>query len=84
MLGLNTWYGRPPIPPEKLIRALLLQAFYTIRSGRQLMEQLDASLLFRWFIGLSIDAPGWHPRVYSNNRNRRGTMPVARVGHRHG
>jgi transposase len=47
-------HGRPSIPPERLLRALLLQAFYTVRSERQLMEQLDYNLLFRWFVGLSI------------------------------
>ena len=62
--------GRPSIPPEKLLRALLLQAFYTIRSERQLMEQLDYNLLFRWFVGLSMDAPVWDPTVYSKNRDR--------------
>src|SRR5690606_3699812 len=51
--------GRPSIPPEKLLRALLLQAFYTVRSERQLMEQLEYNLLFRWFVGLSMDAPVW-------------------------
>ena len=51
--------GRPSIPPERLLRALLLQAFYTVRSERQLMEQLDYNLLFRWFVGLSIDDPVW-------------------------
>ena len=49
--------GRPSIPPEKLLRALLLQAFYSVRSERQLMEQLDYNLLFRWFVGLAMDAP---------------------------
>ena len=49
--------GRPSIPPEKLLRALLLQAFYSIRSERQLMEQMDYNLLFRWFVGLSVDDP---------------------------
>ena len=49
-------FGRPSIPPEKLLRALLLQAFYSVRSERQLMEQLDYNLLFRWFVGLSLDA----------------------------
>jgi transposase len=62
--------GRPSIPPEKLMRALLLQAFYTIRSERQLMEQLDYNLLFRWFVGLSMDAPVWDASVYSKNRDR--------------
>jgi transposase len=62
--------GRPSIPPEKLLRALLLQAFYGIRSERQLMEQLDYNLLFRWFVGLSMDAPIWDATVYSRNRDR--------------
>jgi hypothetical protein len=51
--------GRPSIPPERLLRALLLQAFYTIRSETQLMEQLDYSLLYRWFVGLGVDEPVW-------------------------
>ena len=62
--------GRPSIAPEKLLRALLLQAFYTIRSERQLMEQLDYNLLFRWFVGLSMDAPVWDATTYSKNRDR--------------
>ena len=62
--------GRPSIAPEKLLRALLLQAFYTIRSERQLMEQLDYNLLFHWFVGLSMDAPVWDATVYSKNRDR--------------
>ena len=62
--------GRPSIAPERLLRALLLQAFYTIRSERQLMEQLDYNLLFRWFVGLSMDAPVWDATVYSKNRDR--------------
>ena len=68
--GLYSKVGRPSIPPEKLLRALLLQAFYTIRSERQLMEQLDYNLLFRWFVGLSMDAPVWDATVYSKNRDR--------------
>ena len=51
--------GRPSIPPERLLRALLLQAFYSVRSEQQLMEQLDYNLLFRWFVGLSLDAEAW-------------------------
>jgi transposase len=51
--------GRPGVPPEKLLRALLLQAFYSMRSERQLMERLDFDLLFRWFVGLGIDDPVW-------------------------
>src|SRR5919106_681782 len=63
-------FGRPSIPPEKLLRALLLQALYTIRSERQLVEQLDYNLLFRWFVGLGIDDPVWVPTVFSKNRDR--------------
>jgi transposase len=62
--------GRPSVPPEKLLRALLLQAFYSIRSERQLMEQLDYNLLFRWFVGLSMDAPIWDATVFTKNRDR--------------
>jgi transposase len=62
--------GRPSIPPEKLLRALLLQAFYSIRSERQLMEQMDYNLLFRWFVGLSMDAPVWDATVFTKNRDR--------------
>ncbi|NNG04558.1 MAG: IS5 family transposase [Inquilinus sp.] len=62
--------GRPSIPPEKLLRALLLQAFFSIRSERQLMEQLDYNLLFRWFVGLPMDAAVWDASVFSKNRDR--------------
>ena len=62
--------GRPSIPPEKLLGALLLQAFYSVRSERQLMEQLDYNLLFRWFVGLAMDAPIWDPTVFTKNRDR--------------
>jgi transposase len=62
--------GRPSIPPERLLRALLLQAFYTVRSERQLMEQLDYNLLFRWFVGLSTDDPVWDATVFCKNRDR--------------
>jgi transposase len=62
--------GRPGIAPEKLLRSLLLQAFYSIRSERQLMEQLDYNLLFRWFVGLSLDAPVWDASTFSKNRDR--------------
>jgi transposase len=62
--------GRPSIPPEKLLRALLLQAFYSVRSERQLMEQLDDNLLFRWFTGLAMDAPIWDVTVFTKNRER--------------
>src|ERR1700737_3621657 len=62
--------GRPSIPPERLLRALLLQAFYTVRSERQLMEQLNYNLLFRWFVGLSTDDPVWDATVFCKNRDR--------------
>jgi transposase len=62
--------GRPSIPPEKLLRALLLQLLYTVRSERQLMEQLDYNLLFRWFVGLSMDDPVWDVSVFTKNRER--------------
>lgn len=60
--------GRPSIAPEKLLRAMLLQVFYSIRSERQLMEQTHYNLLFRWFIGLAIDDAVWVPTVFSKNR----------------
>jgi transposase len=63
-------FGRPSIPPERLLRALLLQALYTIRSERQLMEQLDFNLLFRWFVGLGIDDAVWSPTTFTKNRDR--------------
>lgn len=62
--------GRPSIPPEKLLRALLLQVLYSIRSERLLIEQLDYNLLFRWFVGLSMDDPVWNHSVFSKNRDR--------------
>lgn len=62
--------GRPSIPPERLLRALLLQALYTIRSERMLMEQLDYNLLFRWFVGLAMDDPIWDVTVFTKNRQR--------------
>ena len=62
--------GRPSIPPEKLLRALLLQVLYTVRSERMLMEQLEYNLLFRWFVGLNMDEPVWVPTVFSKNRER--------------
>ena len=62
--------GRPSIPPEQLLRALLLQIFYTIRSERLLMEQLHYNLLFRWFVGLSMDDPVWDHSTFSKNRER--------------
>ena len=60
--------GRPSIAPERLLRALLLQAFYTIRSERQLMEQLHYNLLYRWFVGLGVDDPVWVPTVFISRK----------------
>ncbi len=68
--ALYSCTGRPSIAPEKLLRALLLQAFYSIRSERQLMEQLDFNLLFRWFVGLGLDDPVWDATVFCKNRDR--------------
>jgi len=62
--------GRPSIPPEMLLRALLLQAFFSVRSERLLMEQIDYNLLFRWFVGLPMDASVWHATVFTHNRDR--------------
>lgn len=62
--------GRPSIPPERLLRALLLQVLYSVRSERMLMEQLNYNLLFRWFVGLSMDDAIWNPTVFTKNRDR--------------
>ena len=70
--------GRPSIAPEKLLRGSLLQAFFSIRSERQLMEQLDYNLLFRWFVGLGLDDPVWDHSTYSKNRDRLLEADVAR------
>ncbi len=70
--------GRPSIPPERLLRALLLPTFYSIRSERMLMEQLDYNLLFRWFVGLEMDEPVWNHAVFSKNRERLLNETVAR------
>lgn len=63
-------FGRPSIPPEQLLRGLLLQALYTIRSERQLMEQIEYNLLFRWFVGLGMDDAVWSPTTFTKNRDR--------------
>ncbi|WP_244301621.1 IS5 family transposase [Stappia sp. P2PMeth1] len=68
--ALYSGMGRPLIPPERLLRAMLLQAFYSIRSERQLMERLDFDLLFRWFVGLGVDDPVWDHSTFSKNRDR--------------
>src|SRR5919112_214693 len=70
--------GRPSIAPEKLVRGSLLQAFFSIRSERQLMEQLDYNLLFRWFVGLGLDDAVWDHSTYSKNRDRLLEADVAR------
>jgi Transposase domain (DUF772) len=68
--ALYSRMGRPSIPPEKLLRAMLLQAFYSIRSERQLMERLEFDLLFRWFVGIGVDDTTWDHSVFSKNRER--------------
>ena len=68
--ALYSAMGRPSIPPERLLRAMLLQAFYSIRSERQLMERLEFDLLFRWFVGLGVDDPAWDHSTFSKNRDR--------------
>ena len=68
--GLYSSMGRPSIAPEMLLRATLLQAFFSVRSERMLMEQIDYNLLFRWFVGLPMDGEVWHPTVFTHNRDR--------------
>jgi transposase len=62
--------GRPSIPPEQLLRALLLQVLFTVRSERQLMERIDYDMMFRWFVGLELDEPVWDVTVFTKNRDR--------------
>jgi transposase len=76
--GLYSHTGRPSIAPERLIRALLLQVLYTIRSERLLVEQLEYNLLFRWFVGMSVDEPVWDHSTFSKNRDRLLTADIAR------
>jgi len=68
--ALYSGMGRPSVPPEKLLRAMLLQAFYSVRSERQLMERIEFDLLFRWFVGIGIDDPVWDHSSFSKNRDR--------------
>src|SRR5213595_993178 len=75
--GMYATTGRPSIAPEKLLRALLLQVLYTVRSERMLMEQLAYNLLFRWFVGLNMDDPVWDPTVFTKNRDRLLAADVA-------
>ena len=70
--------GRPSIAPERLIRASLLRILYSVRSERQLMEQMDYNLLFRWFVGLGIDDAVWVPTVFDKNRDRLLTTDMSR------
>src|SRR6202042_3636141 len=70
--------GRPSIPPEKLLRAQLLQMLYTIRSERLLMEEIDYNLLFRWFVGLNADDEVWDPPTFTKNRDRLLQADVAK------
>lgn len=76
---LYSGLGRPSIAPEKLLRALLLQVFFSVRSERMLMEQLNYNMLFRWFVGLSMDEPVWDATVFSKNRQRLLDGDVAQV-----
>lgn len=76
--ALYSTTGRPSVAPEMLLRATLLQAFFSVRSERQLMEQIDYNLLFRWFVGLGMDAPAWHATVFTHNRDRLLEADVAR------
>ena len=76
--ALYTDFGRPSIPPERLIRASLLQILFSVRSERQLMEQMNYNLMFRWFVGLGIDDPVWVPTVFSKNRDRLLTTEMSR------
>ena len=76
--GMYAKTGRPSVPPERLLRAVLLQIFYTVRSERQLMEQMNYNLLFRWFVGLEMDEPVWNYAVFSKNRERLLNQEVAR------
>src|SRR5262245_15260532 len=76
--GLYAKTGRPSVPPERLLRAALLQIFYSVRSERMLMEQMNYNLLFRWFVGLELDEPVWNHAVFSKNRERILNQNVAR------
>jgi len=76
--GLYRNFGRPSIAPEKLLRAMLLQAFYGVRSERQLMERLEFDLLFRWFVGLGVDDAVWDHSTFSKNRDRLLEGEIAR------
>lgn len=76
---LYSRYGRPSIPPEHLLRALLLQVLYSVRSERLLIEQLNYNILFRWFVGINMDDPIWHPTTFTKNRDRLLEGDIARA-----
>ena len=76
---LYSRYGRPSIPPERLLRALLLQVLYSIRSERLLVEQLNYNILFRWFVGINMDEPVWHATSFTKNRDRLLEGDIARL-----
>lgn len=76
--GMYAKTGRPSIPPEKLLRAQLIQMLYSVRSERLLMEEIDYSMLFRWFVGMNLDEPVWDVTVFTKNRNRLLEGDVAR------
>ena len=75
--GMYAKTGRPSVPPERLLRSVLLQIFYSVRSERMLMEQMSYNLLFRWFVGLELDEPVWNHAVFSKNRDRLLNQEVA-------
>jgi hypothetical protein len=75
--ALYSPFGRESIPPERLIRGLLLQAFYSIRSEHQLVERIEFDLLFRWFVGLGEDDPAWNATTFTKNRDRLLAADVA-------
>src|ERR1039457_2890507 len=76
--GMYAKTGRPSIPPEKLLRAQLVQMLYSVRSERLLMEEIDYSMLFRWFVGLNLDEEVWDPTVFTKNRDRLLEAAVAK------
>jgi transposase len=76
--GMYAKTGRPSIPPEKLLRAQLVQMLYSVRSERLLMEEIDYSMLFRWFVGMNLDEPVWDVTVFTKNRDRLLEGDVAR------
>ena len=77
--GMYAKTGRPSVPPERSLRAVLLQIFYSVRSERMLMEQMTYNLLFGWFVGMELDEPVWNHAVFSKNRERLLNQDVARA-----